>query len=274
MAMIRSGLRDPRRDVDRVRRFPWTLSSRRRGIASALLLAGSLAMPIREVDPQETAPQAVQPAPPENTEPLTPPASETAPPNAPPAPEAAPPSAPPASAPAESPQPAAPPAPANFETVPGDQLRNVLGKQVSGAAGEDMGVVVDVLFDQDKQPRAAVIDFGGFLGVGTRKIAVDWRLLQFMPPDAKMPLKLDLGRATVQAGPVYKEGAKTVSIIGQPSQAAPDQSASSPPPSSALPPAPPEQSPSPAPGGQSSTPGPTEPSPAPTEPPSPAPAGQ
>ncbi|HEV8014168.1 MAG TPA: PRC-barrel domain-containing protein [Stellaceae bacterium] len=137
------------------------------------------------------------------------------------APPAVAPSPPPPAAAESAPQPpSTPPAPTppppNLETLGADEARAVLGSQVGGAGGEDMGVVVDILFDQAKQPRAAVIDFGGFLGVGTRKIAIDWRLLQFLPPGAKTPIKLDLARADVQAAPEYKAGAKTVSVVGPP----------------------------------------------------------
>src|SRR6266849_2785320 len=37
----------------------------------------------------------------------------------------------------------------------------------------------DVLVDRSGIVRAAVIDFGGFLGVGSRKIVVDWNALHF-----------------------------------------------------------------------------------------------
>ncbi len=37
-----------------------------------------------------------------------------------------------------------------------------------------MGRVVDVIVDPAGQVCAAIVDFGGFLGVGSRKIAVDW----------------------------------------------------------------------------------------------------
>jgi hypothetical protein len=84
-----------------------------------------------------------------------------------------------------------------------------------------MGLVVDVLFDANKEPRAAVIDFGGFLGVGTRKLAVDWHLLQFYAPDSKTPLKLELSRADVQSAPEYKPGDKTISVIAGPGLVAP-----------------------------------------------------
>ncbi len=54
------------------------------------------------------------------------------------------------------------------------ELQGILGKEVRSATGENMGRIVDVVVDRAGQVHAAVIDFGGFLGVGSRKIAVDW----------------------------------------------------------------------------------------------------
>jgi hypothetical protein len=140
-----------------------------------------------------------------------------------------------------------PPPAANLETLVAADARTILGKKVSGAAGEDMGMVVDVLFDANKQPRAAVIDFGGFLGVGTRKIAIDWRLLQFYAPDSKTPLKIELSRSDVQSAPEYKPGDKTTSVIAGPGPApsAPPPSTTTPPPAATTtPPASPPPAPS------------------------------
>ena len=50
---------------------------------------------------------------------------------------------------------------------------DILGKSVRSNAGEDMGRIVDVIVSRDGQIHTAIIDFGGFLGIGTRKIAVD-----------------------------------------------------------------------------------------------------
>ena len=68
---------------------------------------------------------------------------------------------------------------ASLDYFPRDHLFRVLGKDVLNAKGEEMGRIVDVLFDEKGQPHAAVIDFGGFLGVGMRKIAISWRALRF-----------------------------------------------------------------------------------------------
>src|SRR5262245_11409456 len=59
------------------------------------------------------------------------------------------------------------------------EVQGILGREVRGAADENMGRIVDVIVDVEGQSRAAIIDFGGFLGVGSRKIAVDWKALRF-----------------------------------------------------------------------------------------------
>ena len=41
-----------------------------------------------------------------------------------------------------------------------------------------MGRIVDVIVNRSGQVRAAIIDFGGFLGVGSRKVAVEWSALR------------------------------------------------------------------------------------------------
>src|ERR1700745_1863922 len=52
-------------------------------------------------------------------------------------------------------------------------LQGGLGASVQSSSGENMGHIVQVLVDQTGSARAAVIDFGGFLGVGSRKVVVD-----------------------------------------------------------------------------------------------------
>ncbi len=82
---------------------------------------------------------------------------------------------------------------------------SILGKRVEGPTGEDMGRVVDVLADANGRVRVAIIDFGGFLGVGNRRIAVDWPLLRFHPTDAAKPLVLNVSREKLMSAPAYKE---------------------------------------------------------------------
>jgi hypothetical protein len=115
----------------------------------------------------------------------------------------------------EAPQPAAING-AGLEEFASDQLFRILGKDVVSATGEKMGRIVDVLFDHSGKPFAAVIDFGGFLGVGMRKIAVDWNALRFDLGEKNHVIILDLGREQLQAAPEYKESGKSVAVVTLP----------------------------------------------------------
>ena len=93
-------------------------------------------------------------------------------------------------------------------------VQSVLGKDVRSAANEDMGRVVDVIVDRSGQVRAAVIDFGGFLGVGSRKIAVAWNALRFPAnPKKGEQIALELTRDQVRAAPEFKED-RPVVVLG------------------------------------------------------------
>jgi hypothetical protein len=115
---------------------------------------------------------------------------------------------------------------ATLDYFPRDHLFRILGKDVLSAKGENMGRIVDVLFDEKGQPRAAVIDFGGFLGVGSRKIAIIWSALRFDLGEKKNVIALDLGRDQLKAAPEYKytESDKPIPVVAQP-QSVPNESA-------------------------------------------------
>lgn len=161
------------------------------------------------------------------TPPPSPPAAQT-PPALPPAPAAPPGAAPPAGAPAPTAAPGASPNAAQQQqqgtpaTVLDTQdYESLLGRSVRSAGGDELGRVIDIIIDKDGHPRAAIIDFGGFLGVGTRKIAVDWRALRFTPDGNKeRKLSVALSRNQVRVSPEYKAGEPIV-VLGPASPAAP-----------------------------------------------------
>ncbi|HKH01875.1 MAG TPA: PRC-barrel domain-containing protein [Bradyrhizobium sp.] len=100
-------------------------------------------------------------------------------------------------------QPAPPP---SVTIIGAKEAHGVLGREVRSAANEDMGRIVDVIVDRAGVVRAAVIDFGGFLGVGIRKIVVDWNALHFgRIADKGDSITLELTREQVTAAPEYKE---------------------------------------------------------------------
>jgi hypothetical protein len=94
------------------------------------------------------------------------------------------------------------------------ELLSVLGKDVRSAADENMGRIVDVIVDRAGQVKAAIIDFGGFLGVGSRKIAVAWNALRFPPRENNVEhITLELTHDQVRAAPEFKED-KQVVVLG------------------------------------------------------------
>jgi hypothetical protein len=134
------------------------------------------------------------------------------------------PNAPPASSVTVTPKDATPPP--SVTIIGASDAHGMLGRDVLSAANEDMGRIVDVIVDRSGRVRAAVIDFGGFLGVGSRKIVVDWNALRFGKiVNKKDSITLELTKAQVAAAPEYKEDTPMV-VLGasgnlQPLQAAP-----------------------------------------------------
>jgi hypothetical protein len=95
-------------------------------------------------------------------------------------------------------------------------LFRILGKEVHSPSGQSMGRIVDLLVDETGQPRAAIIDFGGFLGVSIRKIAIDWHSLRFYEVGTKGTVVADLDRDQIKATPEYKEAREVVVIVTAP----------------------------------------------------------
>jgi PRC-barrel domain protein len=126
-------------------------------------------------------------------------------------------SAVPQAAPKEASKPKEPPKeapPASVTILSAREVHGVLGRDVRSAANEDMGKIIDVIVDRSGAVRAAVIDFGGFLGVGSRKIVVDWNALRFgRVADKTDSVTLELTKDQVKAAPEYKEDAPVV-VLG------------------------------------------------------------
>lgn len=124
--------------------------------------------------------------------------------------------APPATAPqgpakGSAKEPAPPP---SVSVIGARDAHGMLGREVLSAKNENMGRIVDVIVDRAGKVRAAVIDFGGFLGVGSRKIVVDWDALHFQRiSNKKDAIGLELTKEQVTAAPEYKEDAPLI-VLG------------------------------------------------------------
>ena len=149
---------------------------------------------------RQFAQQAEPSTPPERpAAPAEPPAQENRPSAAPSTPAATPPGTSPTGTPAV--------------VLDDQEVSGIVGKSVRSNADEDMGRIVDIIVNQDGHVRAAIIDFGGFLGIGTRKIAVDWRALKFSPAGKPGGITLELTRNQVRVAPEYKRGEPLV-VLG------------------------------------------------------------
>ncbi|HVV95118.1 MAG TPA: PRC-barrel domain-containing protein [Hyphomicrobiales bacterium] len=191
-------------------------------------------------------------------------AAQTTPSQTPTAPAAPP--AKPAPAPAK---PAAKPAPNPAEGIPAAvvddrTVETIIGRQISSPTGEDMGPIVNMFVSGQGQVRAALIDFGGFLGVGSRQVAVDWRALHFAADGKDDKITCTLTKNQIRLAPTYKAGQPLV-VLGAPPPPAPEKPAATAPaekPAAAAE-TPPASAPSPA---GPAAPAPTKPPTTPSQP--------
>jgi hypothetical protein len=83
------------------------------------------------------------------------------------------------------------------------RLVSILGRELTNREG-DGGRVIDVLVDLDGRSGAVVVEFGGFMGIGSRKVAVDWGALRFVRDGNRSSLIADVTRDQIRDAPEYK----------------------------------------------------------------------
>lgn len=105
------------------------------------------------------------------------------------------------------------PPPASVQKVAPETAEAILGRRVTDPEGKELGRLVDVLVDENGQPQAAVIDFGGFMGVGNRKVAVHWSSLRFKPSDGKHRIVLEMTQDQIKAAPEYLSPDKPAPVV-------------------------------------------------------------
>ena len=121
---------------------------------------------------------------------------------------------------AAPPEPAAPPA--AREQIPHRAAVRLIGRDVKGPSGTAVAQIVNVLVDGSGQPVAAVLDYGGFMGVGRRRIAVAWRALRFAPDKSEDgTITLGLTRDQLKDFPEAKRGEPLVVAAPAAAAAAP-----------------------------------------------------
>ncbi len=97
------------------------------------------------------------------------------------------------------------------------QATGVLSRMVLDSGGVEIGRIVDVVVDPAGQPRAIVVDVGGFMGVGSRRVAVSWASVHVPPPGAAdKHVAVDLTDEQIRAAPDYTDRSKPAVVVGPP----------------------------------------------------------
>jgi sporulation protein YlmC with PRC-barrel domain len=81
----------------------------------------------------------------------------------------------------------------------------VEGTTVYNQAGEKLGTIDDLMIDKvSGQVRYAVMEFGGFLGMGTDRYPIPWSMLKYDTSQDGYVVPLD--KAKIEGAPRYAEG--------------------------------------------------------------------
>lgn len=93
-------------------------------------------------------------------------------------------------------------------------LMPLMGKRLIGPGGEELGRLVDVVADAEGRPVAVVVDVGGFMGLGSRRVALAWGLLRFRAEGERVHMAIDLPTDAVTAAPEFRAGEPATILHG------------------------------------------------------------
>jgi len=109
----------------------------------------------------------------------------------------------PAAAEAEPPA-SPPPSEAIIPAQAADEVRadKLIGMTVFDTAGEKVGVVKDILFNENGQATGVVLSVGGVLGLGAKSVGLQWSEVDIQP-DAEVA-KVQYNKDQLEAAPDFK----------------------------------------------------------------------
>jgi sporulation protein YlmC with PRC-barrel domain len=88
------------------------------------------------------------------------------------------------------------------EVISSDKVE---GTSVYNVAGEKLGSIDDLMIDKiSGQVRYAVLEFGGFLGMGTDRYPIPWKVLKYSTDKGGYIVPLD--KARLEQAPKYSDG--------------------------------------------------------------------
>jgi sporulation protein YlmC with PRC-barrel domain len=80
-----------------------------------------------------------------------------------------------------------------FVSFSADQVRasSMIGQEIYGAENEAVGEVSDLILQEDGKTRAALVDVGGFLGIGEKRVAIPFNEIKMMQPAETAAMQTD-----------------------------------------------------------------------------------
>lgn len=86
-------------------------------------------------------------------------------------------------------------------TLPAGAGQPVVGTDVKNAANENIGEIQDVVISSDGKVEQVIVSVGGFLGVGSKRVAVAWNDLTMTGDTATVNMTKD----QLKAAPEYQD---------------------------------------------------------------------
>jgi len=96
------------------------------------------------------------------------------------------------------------------------KLVALIDRNVIGPNKEQVGRVIDVLLDEDAHPAALIVDVGGFMGVGNRRIAIAWDMLEPASVGGADGLQIRMNSDDIRAAPAYAPDSTDVQVVQPP----------------------------------------------------------
>ncbi|WP_273210030.1 PRC-barrel domain-containing protein [Marinobacter subterrani] len=92
-----------------------------------------------------------------------------------------------------------------MESVPANGMvaSDLIGTELRTSGDESVGEINDLIMDQDGQVVAALVNVGGFLGMGDKHVAIDWKSVKRSGNPADRNLRVDMTREELQSAPSF-----------------------------------------------------------------------
>ena len=102
--------------------------------------------------------------------------------------------------------------------LPKGAIGMILGRPVVDPTGAAVGQLTDFVVGPNGEPLAGVIDVGGFMGIGMRRVGVAWSLLKFRVEYGEAVAVIALPADEVLAGPDFKAAEGAVVLAPKPAR--------------------------------------------------------